>query len=126
MDVSSGMQLIYFLHSVFGGIVVSFLFDVYKFIRILTRPKKFITYLEDLLFWMISTFILAVVLYYSNYIELRGYEFLGFIVGALLYFYTVSEYILKLLFLMRRIFKTFVKFILYPLNLILLLYKKIL
>ena len=130
MGVSSGTQLIYFIHSVLGGFAVSFLFDLYRFMRILTRPKKLATYLEDFLFWMISTLILAVILYYSNNIELRGYEFLGFAAGAFLYFYTISRFVLKLLLyifnISRRIFKTFVKLILYPMNLMLLLYKKIL
>lgn len=82
-----------FLTTVYGGLVTGFIYDIYRTIRYLSKPKKIITYLGDLIFWMIAASIFIFTLIKSNWGEIRGYIFLAFFLGNFIYIRVFSPYI---------------------------------
>ncbi|WP_099190917.1 spore cortex biosynthesis protein YabQ [Tepidibacter mesophilus] len=83
--------------TVYGGILMGIIYDFYRGIRCNINNNKIIRCIEDILFWVIITIISFLILHRANSYDLRYYNFTGFIVGVIIYFNTVSKYILKFL-----------------------------
>ncbi len=91
MDNSIDVQLYIFLTLFYDGLIIGLLFDMYRAFRFNSKPNKTITFIQDLLFWIV---IVAVTFYFllkSSAGELRGYNFVGLILGVALYMYTLSK-----------------------------------
>lgn len=88
-------ELYVLLITVYGGIVMGIIYDLYRAIRWNFNRNKIITFIEDLLFWTSITIIGFVILHRTNAYDLRYYNFTGFILGIIIYFNTISKYILK-------------------------------
>ncbi|MGB9679276.1 MAG: spore cortex biosynthesis protein YabQ [Thermoanaerobacteraceae bacterium] len=117
-------QIYAFLVTVYGGLIIGFVYNIYKVLRNIFKVKKFLSDISDILFWTVSTIIIIYFLYLSNYIEIRFYVFLGFMTGILIYNYLFSEFVTKLLLKLYNILVKFVKILLYPLLYILVMFKK--
>ena len=122
MDNSIDVQLYIFLTLFYDGLIIGLLFDTYKALRYFFKPNKIVTFFEDLLFWII---IVAVTFYFllrSSAGELRGYNFVGIILGVTLYMYTLSKLIypllLKVFRIIIKIFEKFYKILLLPFTLL--------
>ncbi|AFS79370.1 spore cortex biosynthesis protein YabQ [Gottschalkia acidurici 9a] len=95
MDTSIQSQSYMFLATLYGGIVMGFIYDLYRIFRYYSRPKKVKTFIEDLIFWIILSAIVISILTHINWGELRGFIFLGFILGAVLYNRLLSKVVIK-------------------------------
>ena len=74
-----------FSYSLYGGIIIGVLYDIYRVIRGKKKNEKLITSLWDILF-LISVFAVVVwAIFSSSYGEIRGYVLIGFLVGFYLY-----------------------------------------
>ncbi|SCX78112.1 spore cortex biosynthesis protein YabQ [Alkaliphilus peptidifermentans] len=106
------------LATIYGGILIAFIYELYKIFRSILKPKKFATTLQDAIFWTIITAVSFYVLIFSNQGDLRFYNFLGFIIGILAYQYILSKPISKALNYILKITKEFLsdlwKLIIYP------------
>src|SRR5690606_14910652 len=80
-----------FLNSVYAGLVSGIIFDLYRVIRYFFKPKKVVTIIEDLLFWIGIGLIFFYILNKSNWGQLRGYVFIGFFLGGLIYLNILSK-----------------------------------
>jgi spore cortex biosynthesis protein YabQ len=89
-------QLVSLILSVFAGLMVGFLFDLYRTINFFVRPLKAFLYLMDLLFWLITGGVVFAILLNADYAQLRAYTFMGMGLGIFIYFKLFSIYILKL------------------------------
>lgn len=88
-NISQTQEFIYFC---LIGIVISFIFDIFRSIRKNFNTTDNITYVEDILFLVISTIIIMYgVLEISNGI-LRFYIFLGTLLGITIYTLTFSKF----------------------------------
>lgn len=67
------------------GATVTMVFDVFRAMRAAGKENAAATVLEDILFWIISLCIVAKCLWVFNSGELRFFEVVGFIIGAILY-----------------------------------------
>lgn len=97
MDNSIQSQAYIFFATLYGGIIIGFLYDIYRIFRYYAKPKKVATFIEDLVFWLIVSVISLFILIFSNWGEIRGYVFLGFISGAFLYYRILSKPIITIL-----------------------------
>jgi spore cortex biosynthesis protein YabQ len=88
-------QAYVFLATFYGGIIIGFIYDLYKIYRSLLKPRKIIAVLQDLFFWCVVTIIALAVLLYSNNGELRWYIFMGFVLGAVMYNILLSRVVVK-------------------------------
>lgn len=120
MEISMLMELHMFFTTVYGGLITGFVYDIYRTIRYLSKPKKIMTYLGDLLFWTIAAIILFLTVIKINWGEIRGYILLGFFLGGLIYIKLFSPYIYPICVVVFQKTKNTVKFVLsiifFPLN----------
>lgn len=94
MGISVTNQAYIFLCSIVGGLVVGFIFDVFRICRKVIKTTNFITYLEDILFWIIVAIIIFVFAFITNDGELRWYAFLGVLLGTIFYNLLFSAYVI--------------------------------
>lgn len=74
-----------FLYSVYGGILIGILYDIYRAVKGKKRNEKLITSLWDVLF-LISVFVVVIwAIFSSSYGDIRAYVFIGFVVGFYLF-----------------------------------------
>lgn len=104
-----------FLTTIYGGIIIGFIYDIYRIFRYFLKPKKIATFIEDIIFWIIVSAISLLILFFSNWAELRWYIFLGFILGAFLYNKLLSKVIITGLITIVRYIYNIIKKVLYVL-----------
>lgn len=77
------------------GIIIGLIFDFFRAQRRAIKTINFITYIQDVLFWILSgAVIIAATIKYTDG-EIRSYMVLGLIVGVVFYFTLLSKYVLK-------------------------------
>ncbi|WMJ76757.1 MULTISPECIES: spore cortex biosynthesis protein YabQ [unclassified Sedimentibacter] len=81
--------------SVMGGMLLGFIWDIYRLVRHYTKLSAFATAIGDILYWLISIYIGIQLIFDISFGNVRFFILIGFISGALLYFYGISRYILK-------------------------------
>lgn len=79
---------------IFGvtGIVISVIFDIFRVIRKSFKTPNILTYIEDILFWILSGLLIIYVIFHYTTGEIRLYMILMIIIGAIIYFVTISKY----------------------------------
>ena len=122
MGSTIGSEAYIFFVTLYGGIIMGFIYDVYRIFRYFFKPKKVATFIEDLIFWIIVSVVALIILFFSNWGELRGFEFLGFIGGAFLYHKLLSKLVITVIvYIIRYIIKAIryiFGIILYPFKLL--------
>lgn len=81
--------------AIMGGMLLGFIWDIYRLVRHYVKMGAVGTALGDLLYWIVSIYISLELIFYVSYGNVRMFILLGFVLGALLYFYGISNYILK-------------------------------
>jgi spore cortex biosynthesis protein YabQ len=89
-------QLYTFITTIATGILLGVLFDCYRVLRGTFRPRAVMTWVTDLLYWLIATVVVFLALVVSNWGELRFYVFLGIVSGVILYYRLLSLYAIRL------------------------------
>lgn len=87
-------QLISLIISLFAGLTIGLLFDLYRTFNYYIRPPKVFLYFMDLIFWVATCIIVFTMLLNADFAELRIYTFAGMGIGVLIYFRLFSQYIL--------------------------------
>lgn len=113
MESSVQSQAYIFFTTLYGGVVMGFVYDMYRIFRYYLKPKKVATFIEDFIFWIIMSVIFLTVILYTNWGEIRGYVFLGFFSGAFLYSRFLSKIIIStlvwlvngIIYILKYIFK---------------------
>lgn len=122
-------QLNSFLIFTLVGIIISVLFDIFRVLRKTFKTPDTITYIEDILFWiMTGTIILSSIFLFNNG-ELRLYLFIGMSIGVLLYMLFISKYFIKIcvfiISTIKKIINKILHIILKPIKIMYLILKKI-
>lgn len=104
-----------FIIFIFVGILIGIIFDIFRIIRKSFKTPDFITYIEDILFWIISGSLLLFCIFIFNNGELRLYLFVSIILGNLLYLFTLSKYFIKT---STYLINTLIKILYYPYSII--------
>lgn len=95
METATG-QLYTFLVFSLSGIVIGIFFDVFRILRKSFKTPDFITYIEDVVFWITTGCFILFLLYYFNNGEIRWYTFLGIFIGIILYILFISKYFIAI------------------------------
>lgn len=78
-------QSFVFFYSVYGGILIGILYDIYRVFRRKKRSERIITSFWDIMF-LLSVFLIIVwAIFSSNYGDIRAYVLIGFVVGFYLF-----------------------------------------
>lgn len=123
-------QAYLFLIFVVNGILIGILFDIFRILRKTFKTTDFITYIEDIIFWILTGILTLYFIFYYNNGEIRLYIFAGILLGTLIYMLTISKYFIQYSVSIITYVKTIVlyifKIILYPFNIVIKILKKIL
>lgn len=92
--------------SVMGGMFLGLIWDIYRLIRHYGKLNGLGTLIGDILYWIISIKFSTQLILDISYGNVRFFILVGFMAGALLYFYGISRYNLKLsIFIIDSILK---------------------
>lgn len=105
------------------GVIIGILFDIFRIIRKTFKTNDIITYLEDILFWILTGIIIIYAMYQFCDGELRFFMIIGIVMGTCLYIVTISQYVIKISVCIINIVK---KTLIYPIIAIYRLIKKVL
>lgn len=87
------------------GIIIGLIFDFFKVLRKSFKTKDIITFIEDLLFLLVSGVLIIFGIIKLNGGEVRFYLFLGIFLGVLIYSLTISNLYVIILYEFVRICK---------------------
>ncbi|MFU0800058.1 MAG: spore cortex biosynthesis protein YabQ [Xylanivirga thermophila] len=122
MLMSTVNQAYIFLSAVYVGIIMGVIYDFFRAIRYRAKPNRIVTGIMDLIFWLIVAVLAFMVFYYTNYGQIRFFNFIGMALGWLLYTITLSPWILKFIIsifkVIGKIFTVIIKIIAWPVRLL--------
>lgn len=104
------------------GVIIGILFDFFRILRRTIKTSNFITYIEDILFWILTGFLILYNIWYFNNGEIRIYMFLGIILGVLIYMLTLSSILIKIF---SKILQTLINMLKLPFKTIISVFRKI-
>lgn len=107
-----------------SGIAIGIVFDFFRIQRKIIKTHDIITYMQDALFWVISSIILIITIVRYTDGEIRSYMVLGLFVGICLYFLLISRYFRIIALHIAKFIKKIISKMLYPLKKICKLIKK--
>lgn len=123
-------QAYLFVIFIINGILIGILFDIFRILRKSFKTVDIVTYIQDVIFWILTGILTLYFIFTYNNGEIRLYVFLGIILGILLYILTISKYIIKfsviIITFIKSIIGKFIKIIIYPFNFIFKIIKKVL
>lgn len=121
-------QAYLFFIFIINGIIIGLLFDFFRILRKSFKTPDIITYIEDLLFWILTGFIVLYSIFTFNNGEIRLYMILAIILGAIIYMLVASRYIIKInvtiIDFIKKILKKIFNIILIPFKFLHKLIKK--
>ena len=83
------------------GVVLGVLFDFFRVLRKTFKTGDFVTYIEDILYWILAGIIILYNIWFFNDGEIRD---LGILMGAIIYCLTLSPIFIKIdYFFMKKI-----------------------
>lgn len=119
MEFSINREVQVFFSFVLCGAILYFCYDLFSVIRKQTKAEGFMVHLQDGLFWLVGLFILFFFAFKESRGNIRFYELLGAILGAVLYGLTLSRWVVpfvgKFLEFLSLFFKKILKILLTPL-----------
>ena len=123
-------QALLFCVFIINGLLIGLLFDFFRILRKSFKTSDIITYIEDILFWILTGIILLYSIFTFNNGEIRFYMFLGVILGCIIYMLLFSRYIVntitKIVLFFKKIILKIVNIIIYPLKMLIKIKNKIL
>ena len=108
-------QLFCLLIFILTGIVIGILFDIFRILRKSFKTTDFITYLEDIIFWILTGCIMLFSIFIFNNGEIRSYVFIGIAIGIILYMLVISRFFIRI---SVNIIKFIKRILSYPIKLI--------
>ena len=86
------------------GVVLGVLFDFFRVLRKTFKTGDFVTYIEDILYWILAGIIILYNIWFFNDGEIRVFMILGILMGAIIYCLTLSPIFIKIdYFFMKKI-----------------------
>ena len=123
-------QALLFCVFIINGLLIGLLFDFFRILRKSFKTSDIITYIEDILFWILTGIILLYSIFTFNNGEIRFYMFLGVILGCIIYMLLFSRYIVntitKIVLFFKKIIIKIINIIIYPLKMLIKILNKIL
>jgi len=84
-----------FLSTIIVGAAIGLLYDMFRIFRKTAPHAGIAVQLEDLLFWVVATVLTFYYMLHRNYGEIRPFVMLGVVIGVVLYFITISRFIVR-------------------------------
>ena len=121
-------QAVLFLVFATNGVIIGLLFDFFRILRKTFKTSNFITYIQDILFWIFTGIIIIFFMYNFSDGSIRLYMFIGLILGFLLYILTISKFIINIFVIIinfcKKIIMQVFNIIRIPVNSIIIFFNK--
>lgn len=104
-----------FINFILTGFIIGILYDVFRILRKSFKTLDIVTYIQDIIFWILTGIILLYSIFTFNNGELRGYIFIGILSGVVLYMLLISKYFICVTVKFIKFIK---KIIFYPINIL--------
>ena len=108
-------QLFCLLIFIVTGILIGLLFDIFRILRKSFHTSDIITYIQDILFWLLAGSMMLFSIFTFNHGEIRSYVFIGILIGIIIYMLAISRFFVKF---SVKIIQFFKKVLSYPIHLI--------
>ncbi|OPX43819.1 spore protein YabQ [Ruminiclostridium hungatei] len=109
--ISIGEQVYIFLYAILAGAIAAFLYDLLRIKRRAVKTGVIFVGLEDILYWLTVAVFLFITVYNSNSGQMRGFIFIGNVIGVMLYESLLSNLIIKSSMMVIRLIIKIFKFI---------------
>ncbi len=117
----------YILLSFFvAGISIGILFDIFRISRRAFKTPNILIYIEDTLFWILAGLVVLFTICNFTDGQIRLYMILMLLLGAIIYFTTVSSFFIKINTKVLDWIKNAINMLLYPIRKITRLFNKLL
>ena len=83
--------------TIYGCIIIGILFDLYRSLKSNFKVIKYFSVVFDILFWILATVVIFITVNFIDSFYLRYYHFVALFIGFILYYITLSKFILKIL-----------------------------
>ncbi|ACL77374.1 spore cortex biosynthesis protein YabQ [Ruminiclostridium cellulolyticum] len=104
-------QVYIFLYAVLAGGILAFLYDILRIKRRAIKTNVVILSIEDIVYWLLSAIIVFFTVYNINDGQMRGFIFIGNILGVTLYLSLFSRIVIASSMLVINFIKKVVFFI---------------
>ena len=122
-------QLYVFLMYCLSGLIIGILFDIFRIFRKSFKTPDIVTYIEDVIFWILTVLFLIFIIFKFNNGEIRSYIFIGLALGILMYLLMFSKIFIKVNIVIIERLKKIVRIIFsvieYPVKIIARFFDKI-
>jgi len=119
-------QVYLFFIFILNGFLIGIVFDTFRILRKSFKTTDIITYIQDIIFWIITASIILYSIFKFNNGELRGFIFIGIFIGIFIYLLLFSKSFIKSNLIIIDIIKKIIYYIIIsPFKLILKIIKKI-
>ena len=114
MDGLLQEQIIILMRFLISGLLIGLLFDFFRIQRKAIKVHDIVTYVQDILFWVITAIIIiyTVITYTDG--EIRSYMVVGLALGVIIYFYIFSRRIMKFVLIIINCIKKILSIFLFP------------
>lgn len=106
MEDLAQSQAYAFVIYILSGILIGVFFDIFRIHRRSFKTPDFITYMQDILFWIITGAFFLYVIFKFNNGELRWYIFLGTTLGITIYMLIFSKKFIKINVIVLKFIKS--------------------
>ena len=97
MGITLEMQIEFFVWSVITGLFSGFIYDFFRTVRVMAKPKNSTIIVHDILFLVILALGAFVLSFTVGRGELRLFEFIGIFCGFILYRWMFKDSVIKIL-----------------------------
>ncbi len=123
MILSVNAQTLLFFSTIAVGGILGFIYDIFRIFRRLFKHGNFLTQIEDLIYWLLASFIMFYFMLNENYGEIRIFSMIGALIGVILYFFAISPFVLKvsltILNIAKQILTVTFKILFFPIKILL-------
>lgn len=103
-EITVKSQILTFFYAVTLGVILSVLFDFFRTIRISYKHNNIFVFIEDIVFFLISTFLTFMFLMARCNGEFRTYVISAILIGFFIYRITLSKIILPMSVIITKFF----------------------
>lgn len=107
MSIAEQTQI--FIIFVIVGIIISFLFDIFRIFRKVYKFSNMLIYMQDILFWLLTGIIILQAIFKFNSGDIRIFLFLGIFVGVFNYISLFSIYVIKIGSFILKLINTLIR-----------------
>ena len=123
MILSMYSQFLIFVLTIVLGFLTGLLYDFFRITRKIFNHPNFLIQIQDIIYWVLVTFFTFKLIIIKNRGEIRWFLILGLVIGMILYFVIVSDFVIKILMsvihIIEKIITTVLSIIMFPIKIIL-------